>query len=339
MATSVYFSPKVRTEQNLLEDIIIESLKIYGQDVYYLPRQITRDMVLNDVIESKFLDAYAIEMYIENVNGFEGDQSLMSKFGLEIRDQATFVVAKRTWEKLVGFWNNTVETDRPMEGDLLYYPLTNSFFEIKFVEHEQPFYQLNKVATYKLQCEKFEYSNEVVNTGIEEVDDLQRLNANAIVLSLNSQVGDAQFKVGETCYQQFSGGLTVSAEVLQVERVDAASIRLSVGNIQTSDGEYHEFTSGFAMYGQDSSARWVVSEVYGIGNVSYDGVFPESGQAQNRDFELAGDDIIDFSESNPFGDPSINYGGGYTPTPVTPKLSADMTNLRADSTIYTVDAQ
>ena len=153
MATNVYFSPKVKTEQNLYEDIVIESLKMYGQDVIYIPRQlINRDEIMNEDY-SKFTDAYTIEMYIETSEGFAGEGDLLGKFGVEIRDQATFVVARKRWENLVGFYNNSINDQRPSEGDLVYLPLAKSLFEIRFVEHEQPFYQLNNLPTYKLECE------------------------------------------------------------------------------------------------------------------------------------------------------------------------------------------
>ena len=177
MATNVFFSPKVRTEQHLYEDIVIEALQMYGQDVYYIPRsQITQDVILNDDY-SEFKDSYAIEMYIANTEGFEGEGNLMSKFGLEIRDQATFVVAKRRFGQLVDIPDNSLREDRPREGDLVYLPLSKSLFEIKFVEHEKPFYQVSQLPTYELQCELFEYGSEKFNTSIEELDRFEQIYA------------------------------------------------------------------------------------------------------------------------------------------------------------------
>lgn len=336
MATNVYFSQKVKSEQHLFEDIIIESLKMYGQDVMYLPRSMTRDPLLNEVIESKFLDAYAIEMYIENVNGFEGDQTLMSKFGLEIRDQATFIVARRSWEKLVGIWNNTVSTNRPLEGDLIYLPMSKSFFEIKFVEHESPFYQLSNLVVYRLQCELFDYSNEVINTGNDTIDDFQRLNANAISLLVGSGV-NGDLKIGETLIQSFAGGLEVSGEIINVEIINAIQRKVYISNIQTTDGQYHEFATGVRAKGSDTGSSWEVIELYGISNPYVDGTFPESPQAQNREFEIEANGIIDFSEQNPFGDPSEVYGSlTYTPSTPSQLITMDMTSVTVDS-ILTVD--
>ena len=336
MATNVYFSQKVKSEQHLYEDIIIESLKMYGQDVMYLPRTMTRDYLLNEVVESKFLDAYSVEMYVENINGFEGDQSIMSKFGLEIRDQATFVVARRSWEKMVGLWNNTLSSIRPLEGDLIYLPLSKSFFEIKFVEHEQPFYQLSNLVVYKLQCELFDYSNEVVNTGNADIDDFQRINANGITLLVDSG-SNGDFEVGENVTQSFAGGITINAEVINVDIINGIQRKITVSNIQTSDGKYHEFVPLVRLVGDTSGASWNLVELYGISNPYVDETFPESPQAQNREFEIGANGIIDFSEQNPFGDPSETYGGiSYTPTQLVQKITMDMTSITVDSLI-TVD--
>lgn len=336
MATNVYFSQKVKSEQHLYEDIIIESLKMYGQDVMYLPRTMLRDPLLNEVIESKFLDAYSIEMYIENTQGFEGDQTIMSKFGLEIRDQATFVVARRSWEKLVGVWNNDISSNRPFEGDLIYLPLSKSFFEIKFVEHEQPFYQLSNLVVYKLQCELFDYSNEIVNTGIDTIDDFQRLNANGITLLIDGGI-NGDFEIGEQVVQTFAGGISINAEVINVFYLNSLQRRVTVSNVQTNDGNYHEFVVGNRLIGQTSGASWNAVELYGISNPYVDETFPESAQAQNREFEIEANGIIDFSEQNPFGDPSEVYGGiAYTPTELVKLITMDSSVVRADSTI-TVD--
>ena len=147
MARNTYFSQGSTAEQNLYEDIVIEALRIYGQDVYYIPREIvSEDDIFNEDIESKFENAYLIEMYLENVDAFEGEGTVLSKFGLEIRDQATMIVARKTWEK-VTFGTGL---NRPKEGDLIYFTLTNTLFQIQFVEHEQPFYQIQKLPVYKL---------------------------------------------------------------------------------------------------------------------------------------------------------------------------------------------
>jgi hypothetical protein len=159
-------------EQRLVEDLIIESLKIYGHDVYYLPRQTGNlDGILGEDALQYFDQAYPLEMYLENVQGFEGESDLFTKFGFEVRSTATFVVSKRRWEEGVGLNATGLQLpERPADGDLLYFPKTNAFFLIKFVEFMNPFYQLGKIYTYKLECEIFEFSSERINTGIAKID-------------------------------------------------------------------------------------------------------------------------------------------------------------------------
>lgn len=173
MATNPWVSQSVRNEQDLYEDLVIESLKFYGQDVYYLPREIVnKDKVFLDDVPSRFSDSYKIEMYVENVDGFAGEGDLFSKFGVELRDQATFVVARRRWKKLIGDKLDSYNF-RPREGDLLYIPFSQSLFEIFKVETEQPFYQLNQLPTFRLQCELFEYNDEDFDTDIDGIDDIE----------------------------------------------------------------------------------------------------------------------------------------------------------------------
>ena len=170
MARNTYFSQGSVAERDLYEDMIIEAIKIYGQDVYYIPRTIvSEDDIFNEDIESKFEQAFLIEMYLENIEGFEGDGSILSKFGLENRDSATMIVAKRSWEKAIYGLNYT----RPNEGDLIYFTLTKTLMEIKFVEHEQPFYQLQNLPVYKLSVEAFEYGSEAIDTGVQEIDEIE----------------------------------------------------------------------------------------------------------------------------------------------------------------------
>ena len=189
MATSPYISQKVRSEQNLYEDIVIESLKFYGQDVYYIPREIVnKDKIFLDDVPSRFTDAYKIEMYIENTEGFEGEGDLFTKFGIELRDQATFVVARRRWKSLVG---NFLDTNnfRPREGDVIYLPLSESIFQVLKVETETPFYQLSQLPTFRLQCELFEYSDEDFDTGIDTIDGVEYEGAFQYKLTMRDRLG------------------------------------------------------------------------------------------------------------------------------------------------------
>ena len=166
MPTNVFFNHAVSTEQHLYEDLVVESLRIYGHETYYLPREIVEeDSILGEDVQSTFGDAYSVEMYLENTEGFEGEGDLMSKFGVQVRDQATFIISLRSWERFISLDSNLATSMRPNEGDLLYFPLSGSMFEIKFVEHENPFYQVGKLFVFKLQCELFEYSGEDFDTG------------------------------------------------------------------------------------------------------------------------------------------------------------------------------
>lgn len=156
-----------------MEDLVIECLKIYGFDTYYIPRQaVNEDIILGEDTLNKFSSAYPLEMYMQNVTGFEGDGDLMSKFGVEIRDTATFIVSRRRWDEVIAKSGDAVLTTRPAEGDVIYFPLTKAFFEIKFVESTDPFFQVGKLYVYKLQCELMQYSSESFETGISEIDSI-----------------------------------------------------------------------------------------------------------------------------------------------------------------------
>lgn len=176
MGSNVYFTHGTRNEQNLLEDLIIESIKTYGETFYYMPRKLVGlDRILGEDRLSQFKDAYPIDMYLESSSGFEGQGAFIQKFGLMIEQSATLTVARRTWEKFIGRHNDIMLSNRPAEGDLLWFPLTNALFEIKFVDHQDPFYQLKKLYVYKLQIELFQYSSEKIDTGIKKIDEFETL--------------------------------------------------------------------------------------------------------------------------------------------------------------------
>ena len=160
-------------EKTLHENLIIEGLKIYGHDVYYLPRTlVNQDLILGEDVASKFNSSYLLEMYFETTEGFQGERELISKFGLEIRDDTTFTVSKRRWEDAVGDQATLIKSGRPNEGDLIYFPMMKSYFEIQFVEDQEPFYQLGNLPVYKLRCTRFEYSNERIDTNVSDINKL-----------------------------------------------------------------------------------------------------------------------------------------------------------------------
>ena len=250
MPTNVYFDTGTKPEQALYEDLIIEQLRIYGQDVYYIPRKLAgTDDIFGEDIGSSFEDAYLIEMYMENIDGYEGEKELMSKFGLDIQDDATFVVARRRWEQFVSIDNNLIVSSRPNEGDLIYFPKASKLFEITFVDHDDPFYQVHNLPTYKLKCKTFEYGSESIDTGITEIDEIEDDNS----------------------LDMLSHQMTLEAEV---------------GSILLEN----------AVEGADAS--YIILETYNVATIDEN--------SQNDDFELADDNILDFTESNPFGDAGMN---------------------------------
>ena len=174
MATNFYVNQAVRSEQNLYEDIVLESIKMYGQDVYYLPRDIVNEnKVFGEDVPSRFNSSYKVEMYIDNIEGFDGEGDLFTRFGVEIRDEATFVVARRRWSQTVARYDNEIDGTRPFEGDLVYLPLSKSLFQITHVEHEMPFYQIGNLNVYKLRAQLFEYTGEDMDTGIAGIDSVE----------------------------------------------------------------------------------------------------------------------------------------------------------------------
>lgn len=317
MATNVFFSPKVRTEQYLYEDIIIEALRTYGQDVYYIPREtVTPDEILNEEY-SKYSSAYIIEMYIATNDSFEGEGDILSKFGLEIRDRATFVVARRRFQQLVQIDTNSIREERPREGDLIYLPLSKSLFEIKFVEHEKPFYQLSNLPTYELQCELFEYSAEKFNTGVNAVDRFEQIFGPQTVIQVTG--GTYGFKPGERIKQIVSAATQNTAEVAIIGEVSnfvetqaltpnisERQANLYITGVQCTNGSLRTFftstTSAIvSLDNPTANIGWRITDVYGINDKGK--YIPQEPLSQNDVFENTANDIIDFSESNPFGSP------------------------------------
>ena len=242
MATNVFFSHAVQTEQNLVEDLIVESLRMYGHNCFYLPRSIVNeDTILGDAADSSFDDAYEVEMYLDGVEGFEGEGDLYSKFGVEVRDTATFVISKRSWERFISLDANLATGLRPNEGDLIYFPLSKSVFEIKFVEHENPFYQMGKLFTFKMTCDLFEYSGEDFNTGVGALDtDLDLAQAAGIELTLADTSTVRDFIVGETVSQLVTDTVVITGEVVSWSET---TNKLYISKIQTTDttGNYQSF--------------------------------------------------------------------------------------------------
>ena len=315
MPRNVYFSQAVRSEQNLYEDLVIESLKIFGQDVYYIPRTLVeRDTILGEDPASSFDDAYLIEAYIDNQDGFEGAGDLYQKFGLEIRDEANFIISKRQWERLIGLYNNTLENvHKPKEGDVIFLPLSNSFFEITFVEHEKPFYQLSNLPVYTLTCSLFEYSEEKFDTGVSDIDNTAALEAYQTTLNV-STTNSVNFTKGEIVTQTLvaavgdTPAIVVSGTISSIDILSPTASRITVINVGVtgSSSEMREFTvsDSIGLVGSESNVTCYITNTY---DVSDSESFTLDNAAQNYELEIEADGFLDFTETNPFGDPSETY--------------------------------
>lgn len=220
--TNFYFNNFQNSlEQNLIEDLIIESIRIYGLEVMYLPRTLVKkDELFGEDVLSKFEGAYPIEMYVKNVNGFEGEGDFLSKFGLQIRDEMTFTVSRRRWGEEIDIQESTPVNElegagRPMEGDLIYFPLNGKIFEVKFVEHEAIFYQMGSLQTYDLRCELWEYSHEQLNTGVAEIDAIETAySGDMLTFQLLDEDGNALI---------FEEGGYIIQDGYRIEDTDAAA--------------------------------------------------------------------------------------------------------------------
>ena len=244
MPTNVYFDNGFTGEQRLYENLIIEQLKAFGHEVYYLPRKlVNEDTLFGEDTLSSFNDAYIVEMYLDNIEGFEGQKEMMTRFGLDMQDEATWVVSKRRFEQLISTDQNLIVSSRPNEGDLIYFPRAKKLFEISFVDHDDPFYQINNLPVFKMRCRTFEYSSEALDTGITEIDAIET---------------------------------SESTDALAYQIVLESGTESGTNYLVTEDGAF------------------IVQEEYNIDTIdsSSDSVY----------FETQGDSILDFSETNPFGE-------------------------------------
>lgn len=290
-----YFSDKVKSEQNLYEDIVIESLKMYGQDLYYLPRDtVGEDKILGDEVPARFNSNHKIEMYIENTEGFDGEGDLFTRFGVEIRDECTFVVSRRRWIQQVQRMDAEVTLARPLEGDMIYVPMSKSLFQITHVEHEQPFYQLNNLPVFKLRAQLAEYNDENLDTGVGDIDSIEQETAFTYQLEMASSEASSPFNTGDIIEQTMGSGATITGKV---SAWVPSTLQLSVVHTAASDGEYHSWLAGtIRLTSNASPTNHIVSAVRED--------MKQSNTEQNLDFETAAGDFLDFSEDNPFGDPN-----------------------------------
>lgn len=283
MATNSYFTQGTTGEQDLVGSLVTEQIKMFGKDVYYIPRTLVdRDSVFEEDSLSAFNGAYLIEAYIEDATGFRGDGDMFSKFGVRISDQVTFIISRERFTAAVDDNAQLIVEGRPNEGDLIHLPMANKTFEIQFVEHEVPFYQLGKVHVWGLRCELFEYSDEDFNTGVAEIDAVEVNFANAVTINV-ADGGTGDFVAGEIVT---GGSSNVTSEV---KSWNSATRQLIVYN---RSGMY---AIPETLTGNTSGAAWTSATYNTLNNMN-------SETDQNFTLETQADAILDFTESNPFGD-------------------------------------
>ena len=318
----------IASERTLYQNLIKEAIQIYGHDVYYMDRQsVNEDTLFGEDTTNQFNTQHPIEMYVEDGEGYAGDKEIMTQFGLENRNEITFVVSKERFQELdrqvqiesgtdttggsilletgtidqsedssilstVSGDNNfyiiqdtaATNSDRPLEGDLVYHPVLTKVFEVSFVDHDEPFHQLDNNPVYKLRCRQYEYSQEVIDTGIAEID--------AIEDNLSTDTTEHQFTLEQSSTQ--NEGISIQHSVgnfgLLLEETDG-------DNITSEDDDSSVGTNILLENAADSGDdSYLVQEDYIVGDMSTDKT------AQNELFDSLDDDILDFSESNPFGD-------------------------------------
>jgi len=287
MATNLYFQNVTsHAEQELINELTSEVIQIHGMDVFYIPRILVKeDLVLGEDVLNKFSTTYEIEMYLKSTEGFGGEGDLVSKFGLDVRDEIIFTVHKDRF-------NLATDLDNPLYGDLVFLPMSKGLFEIKFVEHEQPFYQAGKNYSFDITCELYQYSQEQLETGITDIDDIEKEQGYTIDLVMTAG-GSGTFTIDEIIYRGTSGSRTFEGTVVSWNAV-TRTLRLN----DTSGS-----LAAVATYGVTSSAVWSLSSTTDpTGKADLDQVLPTDPNADNLEFEIEADSILDFSENNPFGD-------------------------------------
>ena len=367
MPTSPYFPTYYSSssgEQNLVQDLVDEQIKLFGSDIYYIPRVVLTDSTLDEVRYSKYQEQFQVEMLLQNVSGFGDGAEFVSKFGLRITDEVKFRISTRRWDEVVAQHNPTLAYDgRPNEGDLLYFPLTQDIYEIKFVEKESPFFQFGKIQFYTLTAELYEVGSDTFDTGVEEIDDIE-LEFGAAIKLIMDPGGTGTFVVGEevvgdeflakatattdgdavdsititdsglhynsalpptvTISGGGGNGATATASVsstglvtsilitnggsgytsaptvtidyspkdnrAEVKSWDAATRALQVINRTGT------FTTAEVITGQTSGAKWSPESYDTLNNTS------TTYYSQNREIEDSADEIIDWTEGNPFGE-------------------------------------
>ena len=302
-----FFLQGSETEQGLIQDLINEQLRMYGVEIYYLPRKyISENKVIKEVIESKFDSALPIEAYLENFEGYGDNTTILSKFGIQSQQEITLTISRERFETyispLIKNLANIKLSTRPKEGDLIYFPYGDRLFEIKFVEHEQPFYQLRKTYVYTLKCELFRYEDEVIDTGIEEIDD---------TLSPINGADNEQIFVGRT----------QTLTLIGIGQTATATASITNGGIRfitvTNRGGGYTSTPRVAISSAPSGGTTGIATAFMIGGivVCNDNLNPQAKSVQQVDL--------------------INAGSGYTSAPGIRFIGGGGSGAAATATIGT----
>ena len=282
MATNLYFqNVSSHAQQELINSLTSEVIQIHGLDVFYLPRTLVKeDLLMGEDVLSKFSTVYEIEMYLKSTEGFGGEGDLVSKFGLDVRDEVIFTVHRDRFEL-------ATDMSKPLEGDLIYLPINKGLFEIKFVEHEQPFYQSGKNYSFDITCELFQYAEEQLDTGVSEIDSIEREQSAAIDLVMTAG-GSGTFSVDEAVYQGPSLANATGKGIVVSWNTTTRTLR-----VNDTSGTFAASTN---VTGDTSGAVWSQASAADYQEL------PTTPFADNKEFETDGDAILDFSESNPFGE-------------------------------------
>lgn len=289
MAKNTYFRHGTRNEQILQQSLVDEFVKMFGLDILYIPRKlVAQDTILNEEVISQFDDSFLTYAYLENNEGFQGAGDILTKFGIRSTDEITLTMSKQIFDdfiavQMVGAPNILVGA-RPQEGDLIFFPLTSNLFEVKFVEHEKPFYQFGKLYTYELKCELYEYANETAGSDIFETQEDEGF---VIKYYYDMTTLSGEPSLGE----MVTGSITGIQAMVNDWNPDKFYIELRAFN---ANADHNTFQIGETLTGSDSGFTINIS--------SFDELDIKDAYASNIEFETVGDDILDFTEINPFGE-------------------------------------
>ena len=273
----------------LQQSLVDEFVKMFGLDILYIPRKlISRDTILNEEVISQFDDAFLTYAYLENTEGFQGAGDILTKFGIRSTDEITLTISRQLYEDFLAIQMTGVDDilvgNRPSEGDLIFFPLTSNLFEIKFVEHEKPFYQFGKLYTYELKCELFEYSNETAGGDIFESQEDEGF---VVKYYYDTSTLSGEPSLGE----MVTGSITGITSMINQWDPAESWIELRAFN---ANSNYNTYQVGETLTGVKSG--------FSINISSFDELDMEDAFASNIEFENTGDDILDFTERNPFGE-------------------------------------